>query len=254
MSPAETPASAQSPVAPAPHEPSASRSDPSSAADGGATRSAASWIRFAGVAIAGLSLDLWSKEWAFHTLLQNGRRVLIPNVLEFQTMLNAGALFGIGKGQTILFVIASLVALLLVVRMFASARRSQALLHVALGAILAGALGNMYDRIFIKLAEKPVAGRGGNPVFVTVGEREERGVPLREYPDHPAAITRFAIDPPPEVGYVRDFIKISQKWFGGRELWPWVFNVADMLLVGGVGVLAWNILRPPRRMGSAAAA
>jgi len=52
---------------------------------------------------------------------------------------------------------------------------------------------------------------------------------------------------------VRDFIKISQKWFGGRDLWPWVFNVADMLLVGGVAVLAVRLLFE-RRSGPAAPA
>ena len=47
----------------------------------------------------------------------------------------------------------------------------------------------------------------------------------------------------PAVGHVRDFIKIPTRWVAGRELWPWVFNVADMLLVGGVAILAIKLLR-----------
>jgi len=39
-------------------------------------------------------------------------------------------------------------------------------------------------------------------------------------------------------GVVRDFIKIEPKF--GIDLWPWVFNVADVLLVIGVGLLLWN--------------
>jgi signal peptidase II len=37
-------------------------------------------------------------------------------------------------------------------------------------------------------------------------------------------------------GYVRDFIFVSIR-AGGKELWPWVFNVADMALVVGVAGL-----------------
>ncbi|RMF72874.1 MAG: hypothetical protein D6744_16315, partial [Planctomycetota bacterium] len=55
-----------------------------------AWRDAFSCMRFLGVAVAGLALDLWSKHWAFHTMGQHGRRVLIPYVLEWQTMLNPG--------------------------------------------------------------------------------------------------------------------------------------------------------------------
>jgi hypothetical protein len=39
-------------------------------------------------------------------------------------------------------------------------------------------------------------------------------------------------------GVVRDFIKIEPKF--GFELWPWVFNIADVLLVIGVGLLLLN--------------
>jgi lipoprotein signal peptidase len=51
------------------------------------------------------------------------------------------------------------------------------------------------------------------------------------------------------VGFVRDFIKIPTHWLGGRELWPWVFNVADMLLVGGVAILSLHLLSE-RRAGT----
>ena len=40
-------------------------------------------------------------------------------------------------------------------------------------------------------------------------------------------------------GVVRDFIKVEPK-FGRFELWPWVFNVADALLVAGVALLLLN--------------
>lgn len=209
-------------------------------------------MRFWLMAAGGLALDLWSKDWAFHTLRQGGRRVLIPRVLELQTMLNDGALFGIGSGQTTLFLIASALALALVLWMFAQSTVRQRLLHIALGGILAGALGNMYDRTFVELLPwRPPA--AAPRYFVKSADAGQ--VVLREYPpradgetwQEPAFV---AAELPPAVGHVRDFIKIPTtlpqwNWIPakvrGKELWPWVFNVADMLLVGGVGALALRL-------------
>ncbi|MBU0638919.1 MAG: signal peptidase II [Planctomycetes bacterium] len=192
----------------------------------------------------GLALDLWSKDWAFTTLRQGGRRVLIPHVLEFQTMLNPGALFGFGAGQTMLFLGASLLALVLVLWMFAHCSPRRRVLHIALGGILAGALGNMYDRGAVQLIAFPVS--AGTRFFVSA-RADATGVVLKEYPPSEDGVTRFIPDArraalPPPTGHVRDFIKINTT-VGGRELWPWVFNVADVLLVGGVGVLAIYLWR-----------
>ncbi len=208
---------------------------------------------------AGLAIDLWSKDHIFATLRQGGNRVLLPHVLEFHTTLNAGALFGWGAGHTELFLIASVIALGLVLWMFAQSRAGHWLVHVALGAILAGALGNMYDRAFVRLVEYPLQTAQGTFVryFVPQLSPDGQWLLLQEYPplpDHPvhklpASITRTL---PPARGYVRDFIKIPTRWFGQRDVWPWVFNVADMLLVGGVGVLALRMLRERRHNDDAA--
>ena len=218
-------------------------------------------MRFLSVAALGLALDLWSKHWAFHVLGQgNQPRVVIPHVLEFQTMLNPGALFGIGGGQTVLFVVASACALLLVAWMFAQTSARRWALQIALGGILAGALGNMYDRVFVKLLQNPWP-IGGRPVFMVRTGQDERGVTVQAYPPGENART-FPVpagEMPREVGFVRDFIKIPTtlpRWnwipgkVRGKELWPWVFNIADMLLVGGVGILAihlWRDRKHPRR-------
>ena len=224
-----------------------------------AIRSGAAHVRLWGVVIAGLTLDLWSKAWAFDTLRQGGHRQLIPYLLELHTTLNPGALFGIGAGHTEVFLVASVLALALVLWMFAQSPATGWLTHLALGAILAGALGNMYDRAFVSLVEYPVR----TPVavvtryYVAQQGPDGQSVLLHEYPpsgDRPAHVLPLAggervLRP---RGYVRDFIKIpttlprwdwiSPKW-RGRELWPWVFNVADMLLVVGVAILSWQLLR-----------
>lgn len=230
-------------------------SSPASVAPAGETpaiRSGWAHLRLWFVVVVGLLVDLWSKQWAFDSLSLGGRRVLIDNVLEFHTTLNPGALFGIGQGRTTLFVLASIVALGLVLWMFAQCPRRRWLTQVALGAILAGALGNLYDRVFIQLVRYPPDPSARQAVFFApVTTSDPDVVHLRGFPAAPdgrvIAITpdeAARLDPP--VGYVRDFIKISQKWFGGRDVWPWVFNVADMLLVGGVGLLAIRLLLEKR--------
>ncbi len=223
---------------------------PAEAVEAPALRDRPSHLRFWGVVVLGLGLDLWSKHWAFQALGQGGGRILIPNVLEFHTTLNAGALFGLGKGQTSLFVLASLLALTLVLWMFAQCPRRRWLTQIALGAILAGALGNMYDRVFVQLHGFPdPTAPGGGRYYIQDETSSGDWIVLREYPpSERSQVLRFSPDEKlgPPVGHVRDFIKISQKWFGGRDVWPWVFNVADMLLVGGVGILAVRLLRDRR--------
>ena len=145
--------------------------------------------RLWGLAVTGLAADLWTKDLAF-TRLRRSRHI-IPDVLSFQRSENSGALFGLDQNMTALFVVASFIALLFVLYIFIRSARTQRSFHFGLGMVLAGALGNLHDRIF------------------------------RE-------------------GRVRDFIKIELR-IGEMELWPWVFNVADMLLVCGVAILMINI-------------
>ncbi|QOJ13409.1 MAG: signal peptidase II [Planctomycetia bacterium] len=201
--------------------------------------------RFWVFAAFGLALDLWSKQAAFHWLRQgNEPVVLIPYVLSFTTMFNPGALFGIGAGRTTVFLGASALALVLVLWMFLNSSPRRAMLQIALGGILAGALGNMYDRLYVQLVRLDIHEQR------RFYEREDQAdrIVLREYPPIEGGATLSLplgapIDAP--IGHVRDFIKINSTFFG-REIWPWVFNVADMLLVGGVSILIWNMWRETR--------
>lgn len=127
-------------------------------ADEGTTRdvepaatSLSAWALFIAVAGTGLLADLWSK-YAVFVWLGYGRGaktvILIPNVLALKTTLNGGAVFGIGQGLALVFILVSLVAVGFVVYVFMSSSRRQWVMHIALGLILAGAMGNLYDRIF----------------------------------------------------------------------------------------------------------
>ena len=150
-----------------------------------------SHLRFWLIMAVGLIADLWTKHWAELTLKGRPPRVIVEDALSLHYSTNKGALFGMGQQLTWLFVGASLAALLFVLYVFAKSNTRQRSFHAALGMILAGALGNLYDRLF-------------------------------------------------NGGEVRDFIKIELH-IGDFELWPWIFNVADMLLVCGVSILMLNI-------------
>ena len=73
--------------------------------------------------------------------------VVIPHVLNLQLTANEGAIFGIGKGSRWIFVAVSLVAVGFVGRIFWKSDAKMKCFHVALALILAGAIGNLYDRI-----------------------------------------------------------------------------------------------------------
>ncbi|MGC8624577.1 MAG: signal peptidase II [Phycisphaerae bacterium] len=109
------------------------------------------WIRFLFIAGGGLAADLWTKHLAFADLGYgpgSRRVVLIPGMLQLRTTLNPGAVFGVGPGLAPLFILISLVAIGFVVYVFMNTQRHQWVMHTALGLILAGAMGNLYDRAF----------------------------------------------------------------------------------------------------------
>ncbi len=72
---------------------------------------------------------------------------LIPGVLNLQLTANEGAIFGLGKGSRWVFVAVSLLAVGFIGRVFCTSDAKMKLFHVSLALILAGALGNLYDRI-----------------------------------------------------------------------------------------------------------
>ncbi len=72
---------------------------------------------------------------------------VIPGVLNLQLTLNQGAVFGIGQGLRWIFIVVSIAAVGVVTYLFAQSVAGAWLLHLALGLILAGALGNLYDRL-----------------------------------------------------------------------------------------------------------
>ena len=125
-------------------------------------------------------------------------------MLDFQLVLNAGAVFGAGQGKRWFFVLFTLGALGFAAVLFARwTHRRDRVAHAAIGMIIAGGLGNLYDRV----------------VFACV---------------------RDFLHPLP--GWRLPF---GLSWpSGDRALWPYVSNIADAILLVGIGVLMVRMLRP----------
>jgi len=134
------------------------------------------WL-FIVLALVGVSVDLASKYVVFRTLYngqREGTRDLVPGVFQFHVdfrhgaeecdcyltklngpippRVNHGALFGLGNEHTrsanfFFLVVSVLAALAIVVWGTRTSTRQDLLLSAALGLILGGTLGNLFDRI-----------------------------------------------------------------------------------------------------------
>jgi lipoprotein signal peptidase len=111
-------------------------------------------------AVIGFGLDQWSKVAAVSKLAINipqdpggqptpiGDRTqpFIPGLIEFVFTANRGAVFGMGQGQRALFVGVSFAAIVFIFYLFLGSGR-QRIYQIILGMLMAGVLGNLYDRV-----------------------------------------------------------------------------------------------------------
>lgn len=201
-----------------------------------ACRSLRAWLTLMLVLTLGLTIDLSTKYWTFATVagqpvvldrqalladvdyspipLHHGRPALPWGLLDLQLVINRGAVFGLGENQRWFFILFTVVALgagLIVFGRMTAARNNLA--HMAIGLILAGGVGNLYDRIV--------------------------------------------------YGVVRDFLHMlpdyhlpfGWRWGSGSpEIFPWVFNLADVMLLTGMGLLLVHMHRTDKLRKAEAAA
>lgn len=167
------------------------------------------YLVFLAIALGGCLADLLTKSWIFSRLgMPSGQRIWIwEGYFGFETSLNEGALFGIGQGMVVFFAVLSLAALIgIVYWLFVYGAALDWLLTIALGAMTAGILGNLYDRLGLHGLRWHHPPRLGEPVYA-----------------------------------VRDWILIQ---VNDQLQWP-NFNIADSLLVVGAGLILWHAFTTP---------
>jgi len=183
-----------------------------------AWRSPLAWVVLLSVLALGLAADLGLKAWSFRNVAPDPvvldaevinqpnpyvpahpPVVVIPRVLHLHLVLNQGAVFGIGADRRMFFIVFTFAALAAAFAVFGRWTTDDATVaHIAIALIIAGGVGNLYDRV--------------------------------------------------QFGFVRDFLHILPGWQmpfgwswpgGNNEVFPWVFNVADVMLLFGMGTLMW---------------
>ena len=114
------------------------------------------WVRrflaFAGLSGLGTFLDLYSKHLVFSELgYPNGQSQEFLDswvMFRFHTSFNRGALWGIGQNLTWLFALLSLLAVFVILYwLFVRLAARSWVLTICLASIMAGTLGNLYDRL-----------------------------------------------------------------------------------------------------------
>jgi signal peptidase II len=201
------------------------------------------WAVLLALIAFGLVTDLGSKWWAFAKIAdapvvvdrervlriatEQGPRFIgteipphdpvtvVPHLLDLSLVLNPGAVFGIGPGKRWFFVAFTVAAMVAGVALFARgtlARQTAA--HIAIGLLISGGLGNLYDRL-------------------TYG------------------CVRDFLHPLPGVTWP---FGISAPWGGhdGRQVWPFVSNIADLWLIVGIGMLVVILWRTDKGTASGA--
>lgn len=109
------------------------------------------YLTFLLIAVGGAAVDLLTKAWVFRWLgppSPGGRHWLVKGVFALTTWFNEGALFGMGQGFNFLFAALSVVAAVAIVYwLFVRKAASDGRLNLALAFVMAGILGNLYDRL-----------------------------------------------------------------------------------------------------------
>ena len=109
-------------------------------------------LLFWSIALGGTAFDLATKSLVFSKVGPAGaEHPIVPHVLDLHTSHNTGALWGFGAtipGSSLIFASLSVVAAVVILYyLFVLGAASHRVLTVALALIMAGAMGNCYDRL-----------------------------------------------------------------------------------------------------------
>jgi signal peptidase II len=110
-------------------------------------------ILFFAVAIAGAGLDLLTKHLAFEHIHRFQEVTIIDGFFSYGRTTNPGVVFGMGGSAKTVWKIISVAAVPVILLIFYTVRKPKWILTISLGMILAGTIGNMYDRVFTEVHE-----------------------------------------------------------------------------------------------------
>jgi signal peptidase II len=104
------------------------------------------WLVFSFLALLGATADWGSKSLALKKVPEHGEHVVIPGYFSIGHLYNEGIVFGKFQNAKKIWLIVSILAVPAIVGIFASMKNPRWIFTVSLGLILAGTLGNLYDR------------------------------------------------------------------------------------------------------------
>ena len=166
------------------------------------------YLQFATIAATACAVDLATKSLAFSRLSWGEIYWLWTGHMGFQLSLNEGALFGLGQGKVAWFALLSVAAAIAIpVWLFVYRVAHDLWMTAALGGVMGGILGNLYDRLGLPGEVWPwPPQRAGEPVYA-----------------------------------VRDWIL-----FQYSDQWRWPnFNIADSMLVVGAALIFFRAFAAP---------
>ncbi len=111
--------------------------------------------------VTALAADIFTKHLALTKLGYFNTVDLFGGFLRFDLTFNQGGVFGILQGYKTFFLVVSIAVLALMVGYYFYEKHMPGLFRVAMGLIIAGALGNIIDRL--------IPGRIGVVDFISVG-------------------------------------------------------------------------------------
>ncbi len=99
------------------------------------------------IIVVGFIIDRYMKIWAVNALMGGHEIEIVKGYFTLSYLENTGAAFGIFKGNFIfLYVMTSIMILSMILYIVIKKPKSM-FFKIALGLVLAGAIGNMYDRL-----------------------------------------------------------------------------------------------------------
>ena len=100
--------------------------------------------------VSGVVADIVSKWVVFSKLDEFGKLIAIPGLLNIVRTKNEGVVFGLFPGKTSAFIVFSAIAIVVILFIYIKSDKTIFISNLALGLVLAGAIGNLWDRIWFR--------------------------------------------------------------------------------------------------------